>query len=135
MMFWRSALAFALVCAPPALAAQAKQAHVLRITPVNTPTQFFFNAVARDCAGLAAQRIGHEVEVLYPERPGHGELSRSHGAAPTRTCPNRLGYATVITYTPARDYSGYDHFQLRVLFNLRNRMESRLVDVTVHVGK
>jgi hypothetical protein len=115
-------------------AAQARDARVQRVTPVNTPTQFFFNAIARNCTGLAAQNIAREVEVLVPEKPSHGEIVKSHGAAPVSSCPGRLGYATVITYVPARNYAGYDHFQLRVLFNLRIRMESRLVDVTIHVG-
>ncbi len=107
---------------------------VSRLTRVNTPTQFYFHSFRSQCVGIAPWHLARPATVVVPEHPTHGTLEITSGQAPVVKCQNKPGYATIVTYTPQHDYVGADNFQLRVLYQLLGRTDSRALNVHVEIG-
>jgi hypothetical protein len=132
-------MAAAFVAASCGAALSQTRVAILRLTPMNTPTVFYFHSHVVDCQGVmdyAAPyyRLAKPAIVLVPEKPGHGTVSTREGYAPVQHCAGRTGAATIVTYSPEPGFSGFDNFRLRVLFDLRDRIVSSQVNVRVQVG-
>lgn len=121
----------ALLVAP---AATARDAFVARLTPINTPTVFYFHSHVVDCQGVSGIHLARRATVVVPERPAHGEITIREGQAPVRHCQGRAGYATIVTYTPERNFTGVDAFRLSILFELSHHTVLRHVNARVQVG-
>jgi len=61
-------------------------------------------------------------------------VTAREGMAPVARCQGRPGYATIGAYAPQPGYSGFDNFQMRVLFDLKTHTLSRRISVRVQVG-
>jgi hypothetical protein len=134
MTFLASAAALGLASLITAAHSSAAN-HVSRLTPVNTPTQFYFQSFRRACVGVAPWNLARAATVVVPEHPAHGTLEIRSGQAPVVKCQNRPGFATIVTYTPEHNYAGADNFQLRVLYQLLGRTDSRALNVHVEIGR
>lgn len=115
-------------------AAMARDAFVTRLTPVNTPTVFYFHSHVVDCAGVSGIHLARRATVVVPERPLHGDITIREGQAPVRRCQGRTGLATIVTYTPERNFTGVDTFKLRILFELSHHIELGNLSARVQVG-
>lgn len=124
----------AFLCLHLASAALAQQGSVFRLTPMNAPTVFYFHSRVVDCQGVANSRLALAATVVVPERPSHGTVSIRDGVAPVAHCRGQLGYATIVSYVPEHGFSGFDSFQLRVLYDLKSRILSKTINVRVQVG-
>lgn len=71
---------------------------------------------------------------MIPEHPAHGTVTAREGVAPVARCHGQLSHATIVTYAPEPGFSGFDNFQLRVLFDLKSYVVSRTLNVRVQVG-
>ena len=114
--------------------ASPQQLSVSRLTPIDTPTVFYFHSHVVDCQGVTNYRLATPAIVVFPERPTHGVVSSREGVAPVQRCHGQLGRATIVTYVPERGFSGVDNFQMRVLFDLKERTVSKQFNVRVQVG-
>jgi hypothetical protein len=124
----------ALVTVFSAPAARAEQLSVFRLTPIDTPTVFYFQTRVIYCQGVPDFRLANTVTVVLPIHPSHGAVTTRDGVAPVAHCQGRLGYATIVTYTPERGFSGVDNFQLRVLYDLKSQTVLHNYNVRVQVG-
>jgi len=112
----------------------AQPASMFRLTPIDTPTVFYFHSNVTDCQGIGNQHLAIAARVVVPEHPAHGSISTREGVAPVARCHGQLGYATIVTYAPERGFSGLDSFQLRVLYDLKMRIVSKTINVRVQIG-
>lgn len=122
----------ALVLRPSA--ALARDDTVARLTPVNTPTVFYFHSFVVNCQGVPNTHLGRRATVVVPEHPAHGTISIREGEAPVQHCQGRIGHATIVTYTPERNFVGLDTFRLSVVYELKSAMVLRHVNARVQVG-
>jgi hypothetical protein len=114
--------------------ASARDALVTRLTQPNTPTVFYFHSFRVNCQGVPNEALAQRATVVSPQRPEHGTLTIGAGQAPVQRCQGRPGLATIVTYTPERNFIGYDSFILNIAYLLENRTVLQHLTARIQVG-
>ncbi|WP_018265686.1 hypothetical protein [Methylosinus sp. LW4] len=118
----------------PTAPAAARDALLTRLTQPNTPTVFYFHSFRVNCQGVPNYRLAQRATVVSPQHPEHGTLTIGEGQAPVRHCQGQPGYATIVTYTPEHNFTGYDSFVLNVAYHLENRTVLQHLTARIQVG-